>query len=386
MSEKTFPEEEQPESPQITEPIPANPEDGATPIDPERSADNTSLGTAGAKDNLEPEDLLEDVRHSLIEEEQEQAQHQPAWWQKFGRKNKKPAIEEPSPAPEIDLPVPLEPVDLTSDQIKMEERSEIHGESIEDLMQLLQKEADEGSGQLAIEPESAPPVPEPVIDFDQLKKQAFEPRPAGEGPETFSEVRSVTLSDGEEVFVEVHSEVSDPLKERLSAFENALKPYKRYIYLAFTFLGIVAVVITSLILWDVYKRSLPPPTPVQQAANLPYPVSIALPGGWTFDLGRGALQDGQWKPQGPEWLEGTEICRWVGLPWSEQLEAVVRTLNQDDSIELIMSNNDKLTYKVYSVEELTPEQMQKLDSSSPCLLLILTQEESDSRWVLTALP
>jgi hypothetical protein len=55
-----------------------------------------------------------------------------------------------------------------------------------------------------------------------------------------------------------------------------------------------------------------------------------------------------------------------------------------------MSNNDKLTYAVYSVYEMTLQEIQALDSNSPCLLIILTpsdtQSESGKRWVLTALP
>jgi len=65
---------------------------------------------------------------------------------------------------------------------------------------------------------------------------------------------------------------------------------------------------------------------------------------------------------------------------------VVRTLNPKDPIDLVMSNNDKFVYQVYSVRQLTPEEMQKLDSNSPCLLLILTQPDAEKRWVLTALP
>ena len=33
-----------------------------------------------------------------------------------------------------------------------------------------------------------------------------------------------------------------------------------------------------------------------------------------------------------------------------------------------------------------PAELQKLDSNSPCLLLILTQPDAEKRWVLTALP
>jgi hypothetical protein len=68
------------------------------------------------------------------------------------------------------------------------------------------------------------------------------------------------------------------------------------------------------------------------------------------------------------------------------LEAVIRTLNPDDPIELVMSNNDRFVYKVYSVRQLTSEELLELDSNSPCLLLVLAEADTDSRWVLTALP
>jgi hypothetical protein len=51
-----------------------------------------------------------------------------------------------------------------------------------------------------------------------------------------------------------------------------------------------------------------------------------------------------------------------------------------------MSNNDRFVYKVYSVRQLTSEEMLDLDSNSPCLLLVLAEADTDSRWVLTALP
>jgi hypothetical protein len=232
-------------------------------------------------------------------------------------------------------------------------------------------------------PEAVEPVP--MVDIEELKKQAFQPRTTEEEPENISEVRAVALEGGEEVFVEVESKAEDPLEERFKAFENAIQPYRRYINLAFVFLGAVMAVIAGFLLYNVYQQVAPKPTPVA-VSNLPYPTSVSLPGGWSFSLGRGTLQNGQWDPQGAEWLEGTEVCRWVALPWSRQLEAVIRTLNPNDPIELVMSNNDKFVYKVYSVRQLTSEEMLELDSNSPCLLLVLAEADSDSRWVLTALP
>jgi hypothetical protein len=264
-----------------------------------------------------------------------------------------------------------------------EEKQEPEAESdqIDDLIEMLKSEEAMAESTAAPEIEVAS-EPEPEIDLEQLKEQAFRPRTPEDEPE--SDVRTVALEGGEEVFVEVESKVADPFEERLSAFENALKPYRWYINIALALFGVLVVVLVSLIMFNVYQQSQPQPT--QQVSNLPYPTSVSLPGGWSFQLGRGALQAGKWEPQGAEWLEGTEVCRWVALPWSRQLEAVVRTLNPKDPIELVMSNNDKFIYEVYSVRQLSLAEMQELDSNSPCLLLILTQSDSEERWVLTALP
>ena len=154
--------------------------------------------------------------------------------------------------------------------------------------------------------------------------------------------------------------------------------------MTFAFLGVVMAVIASFLIFNAYRQSRE--EPVQPVSNLPYPVAVSLPGGWSFNLGRGALQGGNWEPKGAEWLEGTEVCRWVSLPWNVQLEAVIRTLNPRDPVELVISNNDKLTYGVYSVREMTLEEIHEVDASTPCLLVILTGADTEERWVLTAIP
>jgi hypothetical protein len=183
----------------------------------------------------------------------------------------------------------------------------------------------------------------------------------------------------------VEAKPQDPLDERLKSIENALTPYRSYIYFAMAFLGIVMAVIAITIIYNIYQQNRPEPVAVA-TSTLPFPTAVNLPGGWSFNLGKGSLADGQWKPKGAEWLQGTEVCRWVSLPWSRQLEAVVRTLNPDDPIELQMSNSDKLIYKVYSIQQMSPEELQQLDNNTPCLLIMLTQNDAETRWVLTALP
>jgi hypothetical protein len=105
-------------------------------------------------------------------------------------------------------------------------------------------------------------------------------------------------------------------------------------------------------------------------------------------LGQGQVVEGEWTPNGAEWLAGTEISRWVALPWSLQLEAVLRTLTAEDQVELMMSNFDVLTFDVYSIREITMEELLATDPTKPALLVVLyNDEEADgSFWTVTALP
>lgn len=357
------------------------------------SADQSSEETMGlspeeqnsaeTENDSSSDDLLEDVRRSLIEEDETDKNKKEAkWWRRLGRKQKTVEPESSPPVVEIDLPATSLQTDMMEEQTQFPE-PEKYEDEIENLIDILEAESPKSDVETSSIPAEAEisPEPEPEIDFEQLKEQAFRPRAT---EEVESDVRSIALEGGEEVFVEVESRPPDTFKERREAFENALKPYRSYIYITVGFLGVIAAVILSFLIFNAYQQSRP--QPVKEVSNLPYPVAVSLPGGWSFNLGRGALQAGRWEPAGPEWLEGTEVCRWVSLPWSRQLEAVLRTLNPNDPIELVMSNNDKLTYGVYSIDEMTLEEIQKVDANSPCLLLILTGADSDTRWVLNAKP
>lgn len=348
-------------------------------------SDEEPLHAEDVEEETSTDDLLDDVRQSLIEAETAKDQKESKWWRRIGRKAKKVEPEEAPVPVEIDLPpMPVSAEPVGEQQLKDEAEEEV--DQIDDLIGLLKAESEEVGVESALPPEvESPSEPEPEIDFDELKKQAFRQRAEGEEPEPFSDVRSMTLEGGEEVLVEVETKARDPFEERLSAFENALKPYRLYINIALAVFGLVVAVIASLIIFNVYQNSRP--EPVKEVSNLPYPAAVSLPGGWSFQLGKGTLlQNGEWNPRGAEWLEGTEVCRWVSLPWSLQLEAVIRTLHPKDPIDLVMSNNDKLVYQVYSVKQFTPEELQKIDSNSPCLLIILTQPDAEKRWVLTSVP
>lgn len=362
----------------ITESVSAAQEAPVSDVD-----ENTSA--QGAPDAVSPDDLLDDVRRALIEDEaQESQEKQSKWWRRIGKGAGKQdtQVEQPK-VEEIDLPVA--PISSASvEDIKEEPESEEYLDQIDELIDLLDDESEPRASQ-PLKVEDVPAEPAKPVDLEQLKKQAFQSRAGATGEETLSEVRSITLEGDEEVFVEVESKPADPLDERVKAVENALKPYRRYVFFAIAFLGVVIAGIALAIMVSVFQRMRPEPTPAV-VSNLPYPTSVSLPGGWDFTLGRGTLIDGRWNPKGAEWLEGTEVCRWVSLPWSRQLEAVLRTLNTDDQIELVMSNSDRLAYEVYSIRQMSPDELQALDTNTPCLLIMLTEDDSEKRWVLTALP
>jgi hypothetical protein len=226
-----------------------------------------------------------------------------------------------------------------------------------------------------------------IVDVAELKKRAFR-RSTPEEEMNLSEVRSIALEEGgEEVFVEVEAKAADPRQERMTVDRERAQTLPKIFQLSYSSSSASSwwcscpLPCTACI-----QRSLPPP-PVEEVFQLPYPVRMNLPGGLSFNLGKGSLdEEGRWEPLGPEWLEGTEICRWIAIPYSRQLEAVVRTFNREDQIELVMSNNDTLTYTVNSINQLSLEEMQEIDSGSPCMMLVLAQADTEKRWVVTAIP
>ncbi|MGE5375872.1 MAG: hypothetical protein ACM3XO_12515 [Bacteroidota bacterium] len=339
------------------------------------------------------DDILGDVRKSLLEEDNQEQAQEPKWWKRIGRSSPKKKVEEDTVAPleEINLPALSAMQAAEAEQAASQEAEpDEYQEKLDELIDLLDTEEEPIEQDRAVVPFGTPvqpepePAPEKTVDLEELKKQAFQSRPLQN--ENITEVRAIALEGEDEVFVEVEASKPDVLEERISAVENALKPYQRYINFSLAFLGVVMALIAASVIYNAYQRSVAVSAPTE-VSNLPFPTSVGLPGGWNFTLGKGALTtNGSWNPSGAEWLQGTEVCRWVALPYSRQLEAVLRTLNKGDPIELAMSNNDKLTYSVYSIKQMSPEEMQKLDSNSPCLLIVLPEKGADKRWVLTALP
>jgi hypothetical protein len=118
----------------------------------------------------------------------------------------------------------------------------------------------------------------------------------------------------------------------------------------------------------------------------PHPVGLRLPGGWNFQLGSGMMADGKWTPTKSEWLVGTEVRRVIAIPWNKQIEAVVRTFETNDPINLEMNNGDVLIYKMKSVAYVSITDSSILYDTHPSLAIILIRQGDNSRWVVIAAP
>jgi hypothetical protein len=136
------------------------------------------------------------------------------------------------------------------------------------------------------------------------------------------------------------------------------------------------------------QRNLLPPVPSATPTIVvaPVPVGLRLPGGWSFQVGAGMMVDGKWAPTKSEWLVGTEVRRVIAIPWNKQIEAVVRTFDANDPINLEMNNGDVLIYKVKSVSYVSVTDSSILYDTHPSLAIILIRQGDSNRWVVIANP
>ncbi len=254
--------------------------------------------------------------------------------------------------------------------------------------------------------EVEPASPPPEVLEEQPGMQPIAPAPEPEPPQTHVETGQSILSTLHTEEHEVEEKTSsirqaaleDYVLEPAEPEESGVSPVarvrrswrdmrpidRRLLVSALVIVGLMFLGGTGYAL----VTSIPTPTPAATptASIVPIPISISLPGGWVFPLGVGYVQGGVWDPNAAQWLSGTEVCRWVSLPWSEQLEAVLRTVKGGDEIKLSMSNYDSVVYKVESIQQVPTSDVGKLAPSTPSLLVILSNQDSDKRWVVIAKP
>jgi len=348
------------------------------------------------KPGLSKEDLLDDIRLELADEEE--IVEKKGFFGRFKGRFKKASKEkveeyELPEQPESNMEVQQELGELkVESKPKKKKRSSIKQEekAIQEFFSDL-----EALAEVEIA-DSEPPVRESKDSQSEEEKTREEKIPrlptrsVDKEEIDFEKVREIALQEYDDTHVEPAVERKAPLKEEVRKTIRESRPFERILMIVVFVLAAGALLVSGIfIIVKSIPISTPTPTAIVDLNDLVYPTHLDLPGGWGFNLGQGNVgEDGVWSPNGAEWLMGTEISRWVALPWSLQLEAVLRTLKSGDQIELTMSNLDHLEYKVYSIEELTMEEIQAKDPKTPGLLIILFEDEDnlDTRWVVTALP
>jgi hypothetical protein len=152
------------------------------------------------------------------------------------------------------------------------------------------------------------------------------------------------------------------------------------------------LVVLGLVIYGIVNVSSRLFVPVESTpyANLnpsaPIPSSVVLPDGQTFALGLGEVTHGSWTPKGAEWLVGTEVPRWLALPWNEGLESAVRAFKNNAPISLKMSNGDMLAYHFESIQEIPRDGMSTFRANTASLLIILSKPGASTRLVIFAGP
>ncbi len=159
--------------------------------------------------------------------------------------------------------------------------------------------------------------------------------------------------------------------------------------MAFVLGSAVVVGLYILLIVFVISRSSHPvvsPSDVYLSSSEPIPTSVILPDGQAFELGLGTVTNGTWTPKGAEWLVGTEVPRWLSLPWNKRLESAVRAFKVNAPIQLHMSNADNLVYRFQSLQELSREEMSTFHANTTDLLIVLSKPGASTRLVILAVP
>lgn len=372
------------------------PQNSTDPIDPERASVSSEASTTELdQPEMSRENLLADIRQSLAADEVVVEPKGFLGWIKK-RFNKSPKMEEKDSETQARLDSLLErPDDLPKVAVEPSHRGKEPTNKRDEERALKDFFADlEALADIEVE-EYVPPVPEPRGDLpvkvqnDAISAPSKIPvKSPAEGEVEFDALRAMAL----EAYDETRIEIEEPkltFREEMLQTIRELKPFEKMLLFSAGAFILILMLSSGIFL---FARSVTTPNPTATAimdlTDTIHPTQLTLPGGWSFNLGQGRVVEGEWNPQRAEWLAGTEISRWVALPWSLQLEAVLRTLKPEDKLELTMSNFDVLVFNAYSIRELTMEELLASDPKTPGLLVVLyNDEETEGKyWVVEARP
>lgn len=348
------------------------------------------------KPGLSGEDLLADVRRTLASEEEVVEPKVGLFARIKNRitKSSKEKDEETEPQPQIEIEEePEKKLRELVVESKSKKKKSASNKQEEKAIKEFFSDLEALANTVVEDPEPvAPDTQEEKLEETEPEEKVKVPRlpvKSDEDDIDYESIRELALQEYDETKIEVEERKPD-LQEDVRRTIRELKPFERMLLIAVGLLTVGALLASGIYI-IVDSISVPTPTPTVEAdmSEIVHPTRLSLPGGWSFNLGQGRVNaEGTWAPQRAEWLVGTEISRWVALPWSLQLEAVLRTLKSGDEIVLTMSNFDELTFYVYSIQEMPMAELLASDATTPSLLIVLyNDEEADGTfWVVTALP
>jgi hypothetical protein len=130
--------------------------------------------------------------------------------------------------------------------------------------------------------------------------------------------------------------------------------------------------------------SAPPPTATATQApfllgtggpaeNSRDPASIEI-AGRLFVVSAGEVKDGQWIPDGPQWLKGTEVRRVFAIPYASLADAPIQA---GDPIYVRTRGGQVITYRVRDVVRLLANQIESFVSLRPSLVVALPMSGGD---------
>jgi len=181
---------------------------------------------------------------------------------------------------------------------------------------------------------------------------------------------------------------SEKFRKPYSSIGYKKKPSPIRLFLFFLFLAIIVYFLFQF--GRPFFQISPTITPTQTQVPtfaIPEPFSVKFPGGWQFSLKTSRVPYPDWNPTQPEWLDGTQICKLIAIPWNIQIDAVYKTIVKGDAITLMLDNKDQYSYVVNKLEtDSKDELIQKVNNPEPCMIIFLYKEYSPRWQVIISIP
>jgi hypothetical protein len=274
------------------------------------------------------------------------------------------------------------PVDSGTTDLQDEElNNRLTGDADQDALTPISPPEEQSGNQPRVQ---AIPQPESKIQSDSNLIAARPEQLKIEEPD-FDQLRAMALKDYDPDMEEDHRTDRSSVSRMKKWFHRLSFTQKMDILLGtLVVLGVTILLIVFFSAQSPQKTGLAPAVApaVYQDPSVPIPILAIFPDGQSFNLEVGNVENGSWTPRSAEWLAGSEVPRWLSLPWNKNLEKTIRAYTINEPIQLKMSNNDMLVYRFQSVQEISAQEMGTFHANTTDLLIILSKPNTSKRLVI----